>query len=82
MKNHDLKIWPEYFTAMMFGNKSFEIRENDRDFKVGDYLTLREYGPKTKEYTGRVLTRQITYIFDGGSFGIPENMVVMSVIMV
>lgn len=82
MKNHELKIWPEYFIAMMFGNKSFEVRENDRDFKNGDYLTLREYDPKTKTYTGRVLARQVTYIFKGGSFGIPENMVVMAVIVV
>jgi hypothetical protein len=80
--NHELKIWPMYYLAMMHGNKTFEIRENDRDFKVGDQLTLREYEPKTKKYTGRVLARQVTYIFNGGSFGIPENMVVMSVIMV
>lgn len=65
---HRLKIWPEYYTAMMFGNKSFEIRKNDRNYKTGDYLMLREWCPKTEDYTGRVLSRMITYILEGGSF--------------
>ncbi|WP_444812245.1 DUF3850 domain-containing protein, partial [Streptococcus canis] len=40
----------EYFEAIMDGTKTFECRYNDRDFKVGDELLLREYDPK-KGYT-------------------------------
>ena len=79
---HELKIWPEYYTAMMFGNKSFEVRKNDRNYKNGDYLMLREWNPKTKEYTGRTLTRQISYILEGGSFMIEKDHVIMSLILV
>ncbi len=81
MNIHKLKSWPEYFNHLLFGNKSFEIRVNDRNFQNGDYLQLQEWDPKTEQYTGRVLTRQITYIMKA-AFGIPSDMVIMSIIMV
>ena len=62
MKIHQLKILPEYFAPVCLGLKSFEIRENDRDFQVGDLVELREYLPNHDRYTGRVLPREITYV--------------------
>lgn len=56
-KIHVLKTWPDGFTASMFGNKSFEVRLSDRDFKNGDFLQLREWNPDTEIYTGRELMR-------------------------
>ena len=46
MKVHELKILPEYYKAQKAGKKNFEIRKNDRDYKVGDKLVLKEYDPK------------------------------------
>ncbi|HHQ6580437.1 TPA: DUF3850 domain-containing protein [Serratia fonticola] len=43
MKKHDLKISPEYFAAVVSGEKKAEIRINDRDYAVGDLLCLAEY---------------------------------------
>lgn len=74
---HKLKIHPEYFEAVCSGKKSFEIRENDRDFKIGDTLMLQEYDPQDKSYTGRVIERRVTYITD---FSQKENYVVMSIV--
>lgn len=60
---HELKCWPVYFKPVLDGTKPFEIRENDRDFKVGDVLHLREwdYGGRGS-YTGRETHRRVTYI--------------------
>lgn len=43
---HRLKTWPEYFTQVWDGHKTFEIRIDDRGYKVGDVLLLQEYWPK------------------------------------
>lgn len=38
MKIHNLKIQSDYASAKLNGIKPFEIRQNDRDFKVGDLV--------------------------------------------
>ena len=40
---HHLKTKPEYFRAVIAGKKPFEIRKNDRDFKIGDKVILEEF---------------------------------------
>ncbi|WP_087024452.1 DUF3850 domain-containing protein [Thaumasiovibrio subtropicus] len=37
---HELKIQPKYLEAIIRGDKTFEIRLNDRNFKVGDRVML------------------------------------------
>ncbi|MGA5592387.1 ASCH/PUA domain-containing protein [Enterococcus mundtii] len=60
--DHQLKILPQYFQAVSIGDKTFEIRKNDRDFKVGDNIALSEY--EDGQYTGRSILVVITYITD------------------
>ncbi|HDY1074723.1 TPA: DUF3850 domain-containing protein [Escherichia coli] len=57
---HELKILPEYFEAVVSGDKSFEIRKNDRNYQKGDILRLNEY--QDGQYTGDVYVAEITYI--------------------
>lgn len=38
MKLHELKIKEDYFNAIVRGEKTFELRKNDRDYKVGDLI--------------------------------------------
>ena len=40
MKIHCLKIKSCYYEALVDGSKTFELRRNDRDFKVGDMITF------------------------------------------
>ncbi len=64
VKVKELKIESKYFQAQKEGRKNFEIRKNDRDFKVGEVLILREYDSTTGEYSGRQVFCLITYITD------------------
>lgn len=59
--DHELKILPMYFQAVWEGVKKFEARKNDRNFKVGDIVLLREWDG---EYTGSALVVRITYILE------------------
>jgi len=74
---HDLKCWPEFFAAVRDGFKPFEVRENDRDFRVGDTLRLWEFDPALNIHTGKFFHRLVTYALPGGSFGIAETHIVM-----
>lgn len=90
MKEHDLKTWPEEFSAVAEGTKRFEWREDDgRGFEVGDVLILHEWeiDPRSLpavhpegEYTGRVLRAHVTYLIRGPAFGVPIGYVVMSIL--
>ena len=77
--HHVLKTWPEAWDAIRQGLKKYEIRKNDRDYKVGDSLYLREYDPKTEGFSGRALCVEITYMTPGGSWGIPAGLCVLSI---
>lgn len=57
---HDLKILPEYFVEVVRGNKTFEVRKDDRPFNVGDKLILHEVN--CGRYTDRNIKVIITYI--------------------
>lgn len=43
---HELKIWPQYFQPVLNGCMKFQLRRNDRNFKVGDELLLKEWGSR------------------------------------
>lgn len=76
---HKLKTWREFFVLVLSGVKKFEVRLNDRDYRVGDELLLQEWDPKANEYTGRNLSRVVTYILEGGQFGIEPEYVVLGI---
>ncbi|MFH1455905.1 MAG: DUF3850 domain-containing protein [archaeon] len=57
------KIWPKYFQNILGGEKTFELRLADFECNSGDILVLREWDPETKEYTGRVIEKEITSVF-------------------
>ncbi|MBU2514533.1 DUF3850 domain-containing protein [bacterium] len=79
MDIHKLKTWPVYYQAVVSGQKRFEARKDDRDFKEGDVLILQEYDPKNQEYTGRQHTVKVDYILVGTAFGIEDGYCVMSI---
>jgi len=74
---HELKTSTEFFEESWNENKQFEIRENDRDFHVNDWIILREFDLTSELYTGRSIEGKISYIT---SFDQREGIVVFSLI--
>lgn len=76
---HRLKTWPSFFNAVVTGHKLFEVRyAEDRDFAVGDYLVLAEYNPTTEKFTGNEFVVSVTFVLQGGRFGVLDEYVAMS----
>jgi hypothetical protein len=66
---HRLKTVQPFFNDVKEKRKNFELRQNDRDFQVGDTLVLEEYTGKYK--TGAGVTRKIKYVLkDCPEFGL------------
>jgi hypothetical protein len=85
-----LKTWPDYFQLQWDGEKSFEIRRNDRGFKEGQLYYLAEYRPDwtnpcpsegqpfcsdSGQFTGRKLLIRTKYVMHGPSFGLAKGWV-------
>ena len=73
---HELKCWPDSFEQISAGHKTFELRKDDRGYKVGDYLLLREWTPMVdlgaveQQYTGRNAMAVVTHILrEADTFG-------------
>ena len=73
MKMHVLKLQQPYFNDVFFNRKEFELRKNDRDFKIGDRLTLVEYPSENPRY----IFKEIKYILYGGLYGLADGYVIL-----
>lgn len=68
MAHHNLKLFTKYFQPVIDGKKRSEVRLNDRQYRIGDTVTLHEGQPGLEgfEYTGRTVSARISYIDDFG----------------
>lgn len=57
---HKLKSWPEFFRAIVAGERCHELRRNDRAYQVGDIIELNEFDPVTETFTGAKCLAKIT----------------------
>lgn len=63
-----IKLLSKYFDAVEARIKNFEVRFNDKDYRVGDWLVLREWDGS--KYTGYVTVRRITYVCSLDNIGL------------
>ena len=77
MTIHELKILPEYYDAVRVGDKRFEIRKNDRNFKNGDVLRLKEWDGE--KYTGEEVYALVRYILTDWQAGLKDGYCIMSI---
>jgi hypothetical protein len=59
---HSLKCIAPFFTDILSGLKTWEIRYNDRDFHVGDILHLLEVDQISERLTGRECRVKVEYL--------------------
>ena len=76
---HKLKTHPEPYQAVLDKRKPYEIRKNDRGFVVGDVLHLCEWDPVTEVFSGRETYARVTYMTNGGEWGIPLDLCVLGI---
>ena len=74
---HALKIEKHYFEPVNLGFKQFEVRYNDRQYKVGDFLALNEVD-LDGDFTGRCVLVFVDYILDSPDF-CKEGYIIMSI---
>lgn len=79
MNTHNLKTIPPYWNDVASGKKNFELRFNDRDYKVGDILNLMEYIPETGKYTGNVCNVKVNYILREFFGAIEKDWIIMGI---
>ncbi len=80
MKTHFIKLNIEFCDAVLSGEKSFEVRENDRGYQKGDHIKFRP----VKASSGEMLTHsisqteyEITYVLSG--WGLKEGYVALGI---
>jgi len=84
---HELKTDREAFRAVWDGDKTFEIRFDDRQYTVMDVLELRETQFSGEEmkcgmpliYLGPTMVAWVTHILRGPVYGLKPGWVIMSI---
>lgn len=76
---HTIKLRAEFCDAVLYGDKCFEIRYNDRDYKVGDIIHFKPVNADGTEYYHRITNRvyKITYVI--GGWGLKDGFVVFGI---
>ena len=73
---HQIKLASMYYDDVVNGRKTFELRKNDRRYRVGDILEMREF--KDGKETGRYIKAKITYMLEDYE-GIKEGYCILGI---
>jgi ParB family chromosome partitioning protein len=76
MATHQLKIREDYARAHLSGVKPWELRKNDRNFKIGDKIDFSAIDDQG--FIVMTYSRTITFIFKGGQYGLNENYAILT----
>lgn len=76
---HRLKTWAHLLNQILIGEKTWELRKYDRDFKEGDLLSLEGYLKEDKKYTGSSFLTKIDKIHTSATVPmIPKGFCIIS----
>ena len=76
LKTHQLKLNEKYCDAVFQGRKCFEVRFNDRDYRVNDLIEFHAVTDEGLEIDHPIDARayMITYLYDGPGL-VPQHVV-------
>lgn len=79
MTRHELKVHPQFWEALKSNAKPFEVRRDDRKYRIGDQCVLKLYDPSVGFIACEPQKREITYILKHEDFpnGVPLGFVVL-----
>ena len=80
LKRHKLICVQPFFDQIKTGVKTFELRRNDRDFQVGDWVYLHEYDMLQDVYSGQSIRVEITYVLENRA-GLDDDMCIFSFVV-
>jgi len=78
MFHENVKILDKYASLHKEGLKPWEIRKNDRNYKVDDliqFIVINSFG----NWTGESYIRRVTYLYKGTEYGLKEGYCIMTV---
>lgn len=78
MTEHILKTLSHYFQKVETKEKTFELRQNDRNYQVGDRLILQEITTEGAA-TGRTLSAIVTWMLEGPIYGLEKDWAILSI---
>ncbi|ANU48499.1 hypothetical protein ADH76_10085 [Enterocloster clostridioformis] len=78
VKTHEIKLASMYYDDVASGKKSFELRKNDRHYKVGDKLHLLEF--TDGRHTGRTISADIVYMLEEYT-GLAEDYCILGIMV-
>ena len=85
MKLHELKIKQEYLIDVALGNKTFELRYNDRDYQVGDLIRFIDISVgytsnDVEPYIDENTLYRITYVLkDVEKYGLDKDYCILAI---
>ena len=82
--HHVVKAWTDHFRGLWDKSKRHEVRRSDRDYREGDRITICEYAPDRRSFTGRWVSGAIGHVTPSGPIGanarLPEMICVFTFI--
>ncbi len=75
-KVHQIRIGTSFFNDVRSGEKTFELRKNDREYAQGDILEMMEF--TNGRYTGRSVKVRVSYILEDFT-GLVEGYCIMAI---
>lgn len=75
---HELKTLLPYYNDIRIGNKTFELRKDDRNYKKGDWLRLKEFD--NGKFTGREIDVRVLYVLRNvEDYGLKKGFVILGI---